>query len=114
MATCKDCVHVEVCCSYLSTAYNKCKLATPDFKLLKNIECDECQHFKARSRFVELSHAELVEDEDMYGDPIYRCSNCNEHFVLEEGNPTDNCYSYCPNCGAKMDEQALKERENND
>ena len=111
--TCKDCVHVDVCCSYLSTVYNKCKLATPDFKLLKNIECDECQHFKDRSRFVELSHAEWVEDEDMYGDPIYHCSNCNEHFVLEEGTPTDNCYSYCPNCGAKMDEQALKERENN-
>ena len=54
MATCKDCVHFDVCCSYLSTAYNKCKLATPDFKLLKNIECDECQHFKDRSRFVEL------------------------------------------------------------
>lgn len=111
MATCKDCVHVDVCCSYLSTAYNKCKLATPDFKLLKNIECDECQHFKDRSRFVELPHAEWVEDEDMYGDPIYRCSNCNEHFVLEEGTPTDNCYFYCPNCGAKMDKQALKERE---
>ena len=52
--TCKDCVHFDVCCSYLSTAYNKCKLATPDFKLLKNIECDECQHFKDRARFVEL------------------------------------------------------------
>ena len=54
MATCKDCLHVDVCCSYLSTAYNKCKLATPDFKLLKNIECDECQYFKDRSRFMEL------------------------------------------------------------
>ena len=54
MASCKDCLHVDVCCSYLSTAYNKCKLATPDFKLLKNIECDECQHFKDHSRFVEL------------------------------------------------------------
>jgi len=54
MATCKDCVHVEVCCSYLSTAYNKYKLATPDFELLKNIECDDCEHFKDRSRFVEL------------------------------------------------------------
>lgn len=54
MVTCKDCVHVDVCCSYISTAYNKCELATPDFKLLKNVECDECQHFKGRSRFVEL------------------------------------------------------------
>ena len=108
MAMCKDCVHVEVCCEknlHVAVGMN----IIPRFKY-KRIE-QECKNFKDRSRFVELSHAEWVEDEDMYGDPIYRCSNCNEHFVLEEGNPTDNCYSYCPNCGAKMDEQALKERE---
>ena len=98
MATCKDCVHFEVCREYAAG-------------LEQLLTCDSCDDFKDRSRFVELSHAEWVEDEDMYGDPIYRCSNCNEHFVLEEGTPTDNCYSYCPNCGAKMDEQALKERE---
>lgn len=98
MATCKECVHVAVC-SYAQNSNN---------------EFEHCANFRDRSRFVELSHAEWVEDEDMYGDPIYRCSNCNEHFVLEEGTPTDNCYSYCPNCGAKMDEQALKEREEND
>ena len=108
MASCKDCVHVEVCCEknlHVAVGMN----IIPRFKY-KRIE-QECKNFKDRSHFVELSHAEWVEDEDMYGDPIYRCSNCNEHFVLEEGNPTDNCYSYCPNCGAKMDEQALKERE---
>ena len=111
MASCKDCVHVEVCCEknlHVAVGMN----IIPRFKY-KRIE-QECKDFKDRSRFVELSHAEWVEDEDMYGDPIYRCSNCNEHFVLEEGTPTDNCYFYCPNCGAKMDEQALKlkEREN--
>ena len=108
MASCKDCVHVEVCCEknlHVAVGMN----IIPRFKY-KRIE-QECKNFKDSSRFVELPHAEWVEDEDMYGDPIYRCSNCNEHFVLEEGNPTDNCYSYCPNCGAKMDEQALKERE---
>ena len=108
MPKCKDCVHVEVCCEknlHVAVGMN----IIPRFKY-KRIE-QECKNFKDRSRFVELSHAEWVEDEDMYGDPIYRCSNCNEHFVLEEGTPTDNCYSYCPNCGAKMDEQALKERE---
>ena len=108
MASCKDCVHVEVCCEknlHVAVGMN----IIPRFKY-KRIE-QECKNFKDRSLFVELSHAEWVEDEDMYGDPIYRCSNCNEHFVLEEGTPTDNCYSYCPNCGAKMDEQALKERE---
>ena len=99
MASCKECIH-----------FDRCK-GLYKFDRLQKAVSKGCSYFKDRSRFVELSHAEWVEDEDMYGDPIYRCSNCNEHFVLEEGTPTDNCYSYCPNCGAKMDEQALKERE---
>ena len=93
MASCKECLYGDVCFTVLDSM--------------------QCQHFKDRSRFVELKHAEWVEDEDMYGDPIYRCSACSERFILEEGTPTDNGYSYCPNCGAKMDEQALKEREDN-
>ena len=110
MASCKDCVHVEVCSEknlHVAVGMN----ITPRFKY-KRIE-QECEHFKNCALFVELHHAEWIEDEDMYGDPIYHCSNCNEHFVLAEGTPTDNCYYYCPNCGAKMDEQALKEREEN-
>ena len=106
MPKCKDCVHVEVCCKknlHVAVEMN----IIPRFKY-KRIE-QECKYFKDRSRFLELSHAEWVEDEDMYGDPIYHCSNCNEHFVLEEGTPTDNCYFYCPNCGAKMDKQVLKD-----
>ena len=95
---CKSCLYYEIC--------NAIGLVG-----IESAEIIKCVRYKDRSQFVELSHAEWVEDEDMYGDPIYRCSNCNEHFVLEEGTPTDNCYSYCPNCGAKMDEQALKERE---
>ena len=99
---CKDCIHFESCKNLYETHG-------------EGLSGDSyvCDFFKDRSRFVELSHAEWVEDEDMYGDPIYHCSNCNEHFVLEEGTPTDNCYFYCPNCGAKMDEQALREREEN-
>ena len=106
MATCKDCLYYEPC----STLNAEFKKHPKDF-IDSDLCAKQCTTFKDRSRFVELPHAEWVEDEDMYGDPIYRCSNCNEHFVLEEGTPTDNCYSYCPNCGAKMDEQALKERE---
>ena len=53
--TCKDCIHVKVCCEYLAglaaargvTIDNQAELETV-------LECDECQYFKARSRFVEL------------------------------------------------------------
>ena len=128
MPKCKDCIHSEICASHLKTVRGiygaVMSISGREVNHLENalsvvsatigqICCDNYDHFQDRSRFVELPHAEWVEDEDMYGDPIYRCSNCNEHFVLEEGTPTDNCYSYCPNCGAKMDEQALKERESN-
>ena len=110
MASCKDCIHDKVCSEYFHVFWGHTANKHSD---LINADPKDCSYFKDSSRFVELPHAEWVEDEDIYGDPIYRCSNCNEHFVLEEGTPTDNCYSYCPNCGAKMDEQALKERENN-
>ena len=107
MATCKDCVHDKVCSEYFHAFWGHTANKHSD---LINAEPKDCPYFKDRSRFVELKSAEWIEDEDMYGDLIYHCSNCNEHFVLEEGTPADNCYFYCPNCGAKMDEQILEER----
>jgi len=100
MASCNDCLHVKIC--------QKTRIMDPTHNY-----AIECNDFKDRSRFVELSHAEWIVEEDMYGEPVYCCSNCNERFALAEGTPTDNCYFYCPNCGAEMAEQALKEREEN-
>ena len=54
MATCKDCVHVEVCISYLREAYKQAHLATSDLNSVLSLRCDDCEHFKDRSRFVEL------------------------------------------------------------
>ena len=51
MASCKDCVHVEVCSKknlHVAVGMN----ITPRFKY-ERIE-QECEHFKDRSRFVEL------------------------------------------------------------
>ena len=51
MASCKDCVHVEVCCEknlHVAVGMN----IIPRFKY-KRIE-QECEHFKNRARFVEL------------------------------------------------------------
>ena len=51
MASCKDCVHVEVCCEknlHVAVGMN----IIPRFKY-KRIE-QECKDFKDRSRFVEL------------------------------------------------------------
>ena len=110
MASCKDCVHFEVCHEFVKelAAARGLKLGSVE-EISAILQSDDCEQFKDRSRFVELPCAEWIEDEDMYGDPIYRCSNCGEHFILEEGTPTDNGYFYCPNCGAQMN----KEREEN-
>lgn len=42
--------------------------------------------------------------EDCTDDAGYwKCSNCEEPWVLLEGTPAENKMHYCPNCGAKMD-----------
>lgn len=37
------------------------------------------------------------------GDVYFRCSNCEEEFVLDDGNPKSKGWKYCPSCGCKMD-----------
>lgn len=32
----------------------------------------------------------------------YECSNCEEEWCLADGTPEENCYNYCPECGAKI------------
>lgn len=32
----------------------------------------------------------------------YECSNCVEEWCLTDGTPEENCYNYCPKCGAKI------------
>lgn len=51
---------------------------------------------------VEVKHGKWIERENNY-DTYYDCSVCSESFVFIDGDPIDNLYQYCPNCGAKMD-----------
>ena len=103
MATCKDCVHIDIC------DYTQ---GTTDIA---------CGHFKDRSRFVELIIAKKIKHspdiEKMRGfhklglgkgmgerSIFWTCSNCESWVSL--------AHKYCSNCGAKFEaEQALKERE---
>jgi len=54
MASCKDCVHVEVCREYVEglAAARGVRLSVKE--LDSALECDDCKHFKDHSRFVEL------------------------------------------------------------
>ena len=102
MASCKNCLHGDVCFTVLDSM--------------------QCQHFKDRSRFVELIIAKKIKHspdiEKMrefhklglgkgMGERsiFWTCSNCESWVSL--------AHKYCPNCGAKFEaEQALKECEN--
>ena len=54
MASCKDCVHVEVCREYVEglAAARGVRLSVKELDSV--LECDDCKHFKDRSQFVEL------------------------------------------------------------
>lgn len=107
MATCKDCLHAEVCEEYGEV-----------FSLIKG---GKCSLFKDRSRFVELQTAHWIRhspDKNIMrgfhkqgigrgmgeNSIFWTCSNCGNWGVLS--------YKYCPFCSAKIEkaEQALKER----
>ena len=45
----------------------------------------------------------LYEDED---NNAWECSVCHEVQQLMEGNPQENKYNFCPNCGAHLEMEA--------
>ena len=42
------------------------------------------------------------EEESGYDDVYYECSVCGAGICTVDGDPVDNAWSYCPECGAKM------------
>lgn len=54
MATCEDCVHVEVCKEYVMGVAAVRDVDLNMDELVAVLRCDDCNHFKDRSRFVEL------------------------------------------------------------
>ncbi len=54
MATCKECVHVGVCRYYTNELAKANGIPLKLEEVERLLECDDCENFKARSRFVEL------------------------------------------------------------
>lgn len=116
MASCKDCVHVEVCISYLREAYKRAHLATPDLNSVMSLRCDDCEHFKDRARFVELPDVgdyDTVTTIDEAIDHCYQIATSTDETVCAECKA-----EHMRLCGWLGDlkrriaaEQALKERE---
>ena len=54
MATCKECVHVGVCRYYTNELAKANGIPLKLEEVERLLECDDCENFKDRSRFVEL------------------------------------------------------------
>ena len=86
MATCKDCIHKDVC--YLIEHYGR--------DLCNNEVCD-------KFLVIPVVHGRWIVQENWTPDDYYyTCSICNEDFYMIVGTPSDNNYKFCPHCGARM------------
>lgn len=117
MATCADCVHVEVC-EDLTRAKLSPKRAEELLSVLRE-HGKTCEHFKDRSRFVELPD---VGDYDTVTTIDEAIDHCYQIATSTNENVCAECKAeHMRLCGWLGDlkrritaEKALKERENNE
>lgn len=57
-----------------------------------------------KSDVTPVIRAKWIDRTEEEGEGYWKCSNCEEPWVLMEGTPAENKMHYCPNCGAKMEE----------
>ena len=95
--TCKDCI-----------GYEFCSIGRDEGTVFygKDIACNDvedlCRCFKNKADFVEVKHGYWIECGDLAPiDARCKCSLCSGY--------DSNYYSFCHNCGAKMDGIAVKE-----
>ncbi len=75
MATCKECVHVGVCRYYTNELAKANGIPLKLEEVERLLECDDCENFKDRFRFVELpckvgSHVYIIEGDEINQDFI--------------------------------------------
>lgn len=116
---CKDCIHVKVCGEYLAgLAAARGVTIDNQAELEAVLECDDCEHFKDRSRFVELPCK--------LGDTVYYFNSAGEIFSQKVSGFIVNFVGILVDSDVMFDshmmgdrffltreeaEQALKERE---
>lgn len=118
MATCADCVHVEVCKGYVVGLAAVRDVDLNMDEILGVLQCDDCEHFKDRSQFVELPNVgdyDTVTTIDEAIDHCYQIATSTDETVCAECKA-----EHMRLCGWLGDlkrrvaaEQAQKEREAN-
>ena len=69
---------------------------------MRGIDAVMCAIHDLPSAQPERMRGEWVEDDDGWDGEIWRCSECDAVFTLNDGTPEENGYNFCPNCGADM------------
>lgn len=55
--------------------------------------------------WLPVAHGHWISHEDNYVGDYYTCSVCGCDWTTIDGTPEENNMKYCPECGAKMDEE---------
>ena len=106
MATCRDCLHYEVCGGFTPTdldrdVFDYCREGRADE--IPDIE-ERCNLFKDKSQYAEVKRGEWIRHKTLYKNLV--CSRCKAPRPFRKTSRgyhvVDNS-NYCPNCGAKMD-----------
>ena len=87
--SCHDCIHdddyEEICIA------RRCIHAVAQLK--------ECYVPKQRKK------GKWIEQDDSWDGVYYECSACGEPWTTIDGTPWDNGMKFCPNCGARMEDE---------
>jgi DNA-directed RNA polymerase subunit RPC12/RpoP len=91
-------------CSEHGEEGESCASHCGDYALIQNIPAADVEPVR-HGRWIDKSNDEYA----YYCENVYQCSACGEEWDILEGTPKQNSYHYCPNCGAKMDDEPPKE-----
>ena len=122
MATCRDCVHVEVCRYYTNELAKANGIPLKLEEVERLLECDDCENFKDRSRLVELpcklgDFVYFIKARRVMADIVSKFTIDRCGVMLQRVNGYN--LGYTDQLGKKIfltheeAEQALKEREGN-
>ena len=100
MATCKDCLHIELC-QY--NTYQEAHYFGKDKKIYITIKNNSvCKFFKPATDVVEVKHGEWIYNTDDFT-PKMRCTVCGYNKPMIAGESIQQePNNYCNNCGADM------------
>ena len=113
MATCKDCVHVEVCKEYHKMFWGSKSLVESK---IDETEPENCLYFKDRSRFVELPDVGDYDTVTIIDEAIDHCykiaTSTDENVCVECKAEHMRLCGWLGDLRRRIEaEQALKERE---